>query len=124
MTRHLTVEDVLAIAEEIGAGAELRDFGLLDSAVGRPRASLFGADAYPDFWSKAAALMHSIVANHPFVDGNKRTGLVSALAFLDLNGVPIAAFDESDAYDFTIAVASGALTEIDAIADQLRRVFG
>lgn len=124
MIRYLTIGDVLAIAEEIGAGAALRDFGLLDSAVARPQASMFGQDAYPGVWEKAAALMHSIVGNHPFVDGNKRTGLTAALAFLDLNGVSTEPLNEDAAYDLTIAVASGKLTEVDDIAGGLRELFG
>jgi death on curing protein len=121
--RYLTTGDMLAIEEEIGAGAELRDFGLLDSAVARPQASMFGQDAYPGRWEKAAALMHSLIGNHPFVDGNKRTGLTAALAFLDLNGISTEPFSEDAAYDLTIAVASGKLTEVDDIAGGLRELF-
>jgi death-on-curing protein len=85
--RYLTVEEVLEInAEVIGGGHALRDLGLLESAVARPQASAFGADAYPDLASKAAALLHSLVLNHAFVDGNKRTAVLSTLVFLDLNG--------------------------------------
>jgi death-on-curing protein len=124
MISYLTTGDVLAIAEEIGAGAELRDFGLLDSAVARPQASMFGQDAYPGVWEKAAALMHSVVANHPFVDGNKRTGLTAALAFLDLNGIATEPLDEDRAYDLTIAVASGKLTDVEEIAAGLRGLIG
>jgi death-on-curing protein len=121
--RYPTTGDVLAVAEEIGVGGALRDFGLLDSAVARPQASMFGQDAYPDPWEKAAALMHSIISNHPFVDGNKRVGLTAGLAFLDLNGVGIEPLDEDVAYDLTIAVASGKLTEVGAIAADLRSLL-
>ena len=55
-------------------GLAVRDIGMLASALGRPKATVFGQDAYPDIWSKAAALMHSIIRNHPFLDANKRTG--------------------------------------------------
>lgn len=120
MTQYLTTGDVLAVAEEIGAGGALRDFGLLDSAVARPQASMFGQDAYPDIWEKAAALMHSIIANHPFVDGNKRTALTSVMAFLDRNGVETEPLDEDAAYDLTIGIAAGKLTEVSVIASELR----
>jgi prophage maintenance system killer protein len=75
--RYLSLEDALAVAEEISGGVrpEVRDLGLLDAAVHRPQASMFGEDAYPSLVEKAAALMHSIVCNHALVDGNKRLGL-------------------------------------------------
>ncbi|MEU0486502.1 type II toxin-antitoxin system death-on-curing family toxin, partial [Streptosporangium sp. NPDC006013] len=86
MTRCLTVEQVLDLAElAIGATPELRDLGLLDSAVHRPQASMFGQEAYPDLFTKAAALLHSLAANHPFVDGNKRVAWVATVVFLAWN---------------------------------------
>gem|GEM_PF-3859362 len=73
MTRHLTVEQALLIARTTVVGPiEVRDVGLLESAVHRPRASVLGQDAYSDLFTKAAALMHSLARNHPLVDGNKR----------------------------------------------------
>ncbi|MBN1812662.1 MAG: Fic family protein [Anaerolineae bacterium] len=84
--RYLTVEEVLEInAEVMGGGHALRDLGLLESAVARPQASAFGVDAYPDLATKAAALLHSLVLNHAFVDGNKRTAVLSTLVFLFLH---------------------------------------
>jgi len=84
--RYLTVEEVLEInAEVMGGKHTLRDRGLLESAVARPQASAFGVDAYPDLASKAAALLHSLILNHAFVDGNKRTAVLStedAVTFL------------------------------------------
>ena len=69
--RYLTVEEVLHINSEVmGGHAALRDLGLLESAVARPQASAFGKDAYPDLVGKAAALLHSLVLNHPFLEGN------------------------------------------------------
>ncbi|MGC5010210.1 type II toxin-antitoxin system death-on-curing family toxin [Streptosporangium sp. DT93] len=120
MIRHLTLEQVLDLAElAVGATPELRDLGLLDSAVHRPRASMFGQEAYPDLFTKAAALLHSMATNHPFVDGNKRVAWVVTIVFLSWNGTTIDTGDDR-AYDFVIAVASGKLTEIDEIADVLR----
>ncbi|MGW0587268.1 type II toxin-antitoxin system death-on-curing family toxin [Streptosporangium sp. NPDC002607] len=120
MTRCLTVEQVLDLAElAIGATPELRDLGLLDSAVHRPQASMFGQEAYPDLFAKAAALLHSLAANHPFVDGKKRVAWVATVVFLAWNGRAIDTGDD-EAYDLVIAVASGKLTEVDEIADVLR----
>lgn len=69
--RYVTVEEVLEInAAVLGGRCALRDRGLLESALGRPQASVLGADAYPDLVRKAAALLHSLVLNHAFVDGN------------------------------------------------------
>jgi death on curing protein len=120
-----TLADVAAVAREIGAA--VRDAGLIESAVARPRTTIFGEDAYPDLWTKAAALLHSLVNNHPFVDGNKRVGWIVAVAFLRQNGAvsasQIANADQDAAYDLVIAVAESRLTEVEPITDALRKVF-
>lgn len=104
--RYLTVEEVLEInAALIGGRHALRDRKLLESAVARPQASAFGADAYPDLASKAAALLQSLVLNHAFVDGNKRTGTIAALVFLDLNGYVIR-WNRREALDFVVRLAA------------------
>lgn len=103
--RYLAVEEVLEInAEVMGGRHALRDRGLLESAVARPQASAFGADAYPDLASKAAALLHSLVFNHAFVDGNKRTAVLATLVFVDLNGYVIR-WDQREALDFVLRLA-------------------
>jgi death on curing protein len=102
---HLTTEDLLALAADLGVGP-VQDLGLLDSAAHRPRASVLGRDAYPDINSKAGALLESIVVNHPLVDGNKRLGWLAVVVFYGLNGIDLQAPD-ADAYDVVIAVASG-----------------
>ena len=124
MIHYLSVGDVLAIAEEIGAGGELRDMGLLTSAVGRPQSAMFGVEAYTDIWEKAAAFMHSLIANHPFIDGNKRTGLVATLAFLDRNGIATEPLDEDLAYELTIGIASSKIVEVAEIAAGLKGSIG
>lgn len=77
--KYLTVEQVLFIharlVSEISGTHGVRDLGLLESAVARPQATFEGNDLYSDIFSKAAALMESLIGNHPFVDGNKRTGM-------------------------------------------------
>lgn len=87
---YLTPEQVLFIharlIAETGGSHGVRDSGLLQSAVARPQATFDGQELYPDVFSKAAALMDSLVNNHPFVDGNKRTGVTAAGLFLRMNG--------------------------------------
>ena len=107
------------IIQQTGGAAGLRDEGLLDSAVYRPRASFGGQDLYPDLFSKAAALGHSIVSNHPFIDGNKRVGFEAMRLMLRLNGYDIHASLETK-YEFVMDIAKGRLTE-QAIADWLKQ---
>lgn len=88
--KYLTTEDVLLLhhlsIEKSGGSHELRDAGLLDAAVHRPQATFAGEDLYPTVFDKAGALCHSLIKNHAFVDGNKRTSLLAAMTFLELNG--------------------------------------
>jgi death-on-curing protein len=104
----LDVEDVLLIHEEqlakYGGSAGVRDAGLLESAVAMPRATAGGEFAHEDLIAMAAAYAFHIAQNQPFVDGNKRTGLLAAIVFLDLNGVAIAD-PEGLLYDAMIAIA-------------------
>ena len=114
--RYLTTAEVLEInAAMMGGRHALRDRGLLESAVARPRASALGADAYPGMAAKAAALLHSLVLNHPFVDGNKRTAVLATLVFADLNGYMVQ-WDQHDALDFMLRLAMGELELEDVIA--------
>ena len=123
-TRHLTVVEVTALAELAFGGRppEARTAGLLDSAVHRPRARMFGTAAYPDLYEQAAALLHGIAANHPLVDGNKRTAWLAAVTFLALNGVDLAGVDQDAAYALVIDVASGVEGDVAGIAGRLRRL--
>ena len=125
MTEYLEVDSLLALAELfLGKPAEVRDLGLLASAAARPAASMFGEEAYPDLWSKAAALLQSLSNNQALVDGNKRLAWVGTRAFLALNGITLYAVDTDEAERFMLAVASGTLTEVDLIAHQLRELLG
>jgi len=113
-------DDVRAVAASVLDGPlEVRDWGLLKSAVARPSTTVFGEDAYPTAWDKAAALLHSLVRNHALVDGNKRVGFGCAVLLLFKNGIRVA-FEEDEAYDLVIAVAEGRL-EVPAIAAALER---
>lgn len=80
-TVYLTCDDVQMLNEEFAGRDMLRDFGLLDSAVMRPQASAFGEDAYPTLHEKAAALLHGLARNHPFVDANKCTAWAATSVF-------------------------------------------
>jgi death-on-curing protein len=89
-----------------GGLAGLRDRGGLEAAAARPRMTFGGEDLYPDLPAKAGALLHSLVMNHPFVDGNKRTGAMASELFLRANGVVVVASDQ-ELVDLTLAVARG-----------------
>lgn len=120
MTEFLDLEDLLDIAREaVGNNVVIADYGLLESALARPRATVFGQDAYPDLHLKAAALLHSLARNHALVDGNKRLAWTACRTFLAINAHWIRAA-EDERFDFVIAVATGAMTGLDAIADRLR----
>jgi death-on-curing protein len=100
---YLTLEDLLDLCADLGL--LVRDLGLVESAVARPRTSLYGEDAYPTLDAKAAALLHSIVKNHALVDGNTRLGWASAMLFLDING-QTSALTQPQATDLVIQVAA------------------
>lgn len=108
MIEYLSLDDVLTLIDDLGVGP-IRDIGLLDSAVHRPQASVFGADAYPGIDDKAAALLESLVRNHALVDGNKRIGWLATVVFYGLNDITLEAPDD-DAYDLVIAIAGGTTT--------------
>jgi death-on-curing protein len=124
VTLHITTEQALRIARRaVGAPIEVRDLGLLHAAVHRPRASVLGEDAYPDLFTKAAALLHSLARNHPLVDGNKRLAWLATYVFCAKNGVELDPSDD-DAYDLVIEVATGELDEVSVIALRLERFAG
>jgi death-on-curing protein len=120
----LTVEQVLVLhqrqLDRFGGGAGLRDPGLLESAVAQPQASFGGELAHDGLFAMAAAYLFHIVSNHPFVDGNKRVGLLAAATFLHLNGIPILHSSEA-LYELTMGVAEGRIDKA-AVAVELERV--
>ena len=123
MTRYLTPVQVLflhcRLIEETGGLHGVRDLGMLLSAVGRPQASFEDKDLYPELFDQAAALMDSLVRNHPFVDGNKRTALTATALFLQMNGFRLAAENE-EVVRFVMACAQGEMP-LGEIADWLRQ---
>lgn len=120
MIEYLDLDDLIEVARHaFGGDVAVRDYGLLESAQARPRASVFGQDAYPDLHLKAAALMHSLARNHALVDGNKRLAWTACRTFLAINGQWISA-PEDERFEFVIRVATSADDGLDEIAEQLR----
>jgi death-on-curing protein len=110
---YLTANEVLLLharaIQRTGGSRGIRDVGLLESALARPRAAFGGADLYPDLWTKAAALAHSLAQNHPFIDGNKRVALAAAGIFLELNGCRLTASNE-EAVAFIHSLVTGGMS--------------
>ena len=118
------LDDLIDLARAlIGDPPPIRDIGLLGSAVARPQTTVSGEDAYPDLFTKAAALLHSIVNNHALVDGNKRLGWLATAVFVDLNGVSVTVISNDDVYDLVIDVAANR-ADVEHIANELRRLTG
>jgi death on curing protein len=104
---HLTVEDLLSIADEVLGAAAITDVGLLGAAAHRPQASVFGQDAYPSIHEKAAALLDAVVRHRALVDGNKRLGWAATVVFYDLNGLDLDPPSVDAAVELVVAVAAG-----------------
>jgi len=123
VTLYLSAEQLLALhaaqRRRFGGAAGVRDRGALDAAAARPAATFDGEDLYPDEAAKAAALLHSLVTNHPFVDGNKRVGILAAELFLAVNGWALAA-GEDELHAVVLATARGELAA-EALAIWLRQ---
>ena len=123
MTLYLGEAQVLRLhglqIQSFGGSMGLRDAGGLDAALGRPQMTFGGEDLYPDLADKAAALLHSLVMNHPFVDGNKRVGAMAAEFFLGINGVELIASDV-EVIELTLATARGEISA-EAIAIWFRQ---
>ena len=116
---YLELDDLLVAANAfLGHRPEVRDYGLLESALARPQASVFGEDAYPTLHEKTAALLDSLVNNHALVDGNKRLGWVATRLFYGLNGYTVVG-SEDEKFGLVIAVATGELDTVGKIAHLL-----
>ena len=114
---YLDIEDAVALIRMLNVGP-IRDVGLLDSAINRPRSSAFGEDAYPTLMLKAAALVHSVTNNDALVDGNKRIGWLCVAVFCDVNGTSVDLTDD-EAFHSVWDVASSSI-DVPAIAERLR----
>ncbi len=107
------------LIEETGGSHGVRDMGLLLSALGRPQATFEGKDLHPTIFQKAAALSDSMINNHPFVDGNKRSGIGAAVLFLSLNGCVLTVSNQ-ELLDLTMEIAQKKTT-IETIANWFER---
>jgi death-on-curing protein len=121
--KDITIEQVLYIHEQViaafGGDPTIRDRARVEAAVAQPRMAFGGASLYPTLAKKAAALGFSLIKGHPFLDGNKRTGIMAVLAFLSRNGYGLrSAVDESE--QIVLGVASGEVDR-DQFADWIRR---
>lgn len=117
----LSVEQVLTVhkimIEKTGGSGGVRDEALLESALNSPFQTFDGKDVYPSLLHKAAALCRGIISNHPFVDGNKRTGVHAMLIFLEINGVRLK-YTQNDLVELGLGAAAGKFDSGD-IADWL-----
>lgn len=117
---YLTLAEVLHVADRtLNGEVPVRDHGLLQSALARPQASAFGADANRTLEEKAAALLHSLARNDALVDGNKRLALAATIAFLGVNGRRLTLTND-EAYELVMAVAAGQLQEITELATRIK----
>ena len=106
MTRFIQLPTFVKELERVGF--MVKDLGLLDSALARPKTSLFGEDAYPTLELKAAAMVESLILNHPMMDGNKRSSWFALNYFYALNGKVIVA-TQDEAFEYVLGVATKSL---------------
>jgi len=113
--KYLSLEEVLVVHTELvrryGGSHGIRDQGLLESATFRPQASAFGEDAYPTLFEKCAVLGYSLIKNHPFIDGNKRTGFAAMHLMLLINGYDLTSISKEEVA-MAEAVAFGEMDEL------------
>ena len=115
---YLDLDDLLHVATRTLGEVQIRDVGLLESALARPKSTAFGEDAYASLHGKAAALLHSLARNHALVDGNERLALACTIAFYGLNGRRLT-LSNDEAYDLIVAVSAGELDDVEAITRRL-----
>ena len=118
---YLELADILKLGREIIADFRVREIGLLESAVARPKTSVFGEDAYLTFAEKTAALLHSIARNHALSDGNKRLAWSAARLFCLMNDLDIN-MKQDKAYEMVVGVAAGQI-EMDELVKILKKAI-
>lgn len=120
---YLTVEEVIALhdyaVQRFGGTSGLADRGKLEASLATPAQNVFGAELYPDLWSKGAILFFLLIKNHAFIDGNKRAGLYALLRFLEINGFTLSGVSNDELYQFTMDVANSLLDK-EGIAEWLK----
>lgn len=118
----LDLDDVIELARRLlGSPPPVRDVGLLGSAVARPQTTIGGDDAYPTIWTKAAALLQSLVNNHALVDGNKRLAWLATAVFLEINDASVAGAADDAVYDLVMDVAASDC-DVQQIAGRLQQL--
>lgn len=117
MTQHLSIYDALYLIKRLGF--YVKDAGQLEGALARPRTTVFGEDAYPSLSLKAASLMHSVIKNHPMIDGNKRTSWTLMVAYLKINNYSHN-MTADEGFDLTLGIAEGRY-DLQQAADILER---
>lgn len=112
--KYLTLLDIelihIQIIDESGGSQGVRDRGRIESAVAGQSQEVFGELLYKTVFEKAAAMAKGIIADHPFVDGNKRTGMMSALVFLELNSIDMSPLTDKQLEDFAVSIATDHLS--------------
>ena len=121
--KSLTLEQLLQfhalVVNATSGSMGLRDLGRLDSAIANQTQNAFGEELYPSVVDKAAAMILAIVADHPFVDGNKRTAMLAGLTLLEINGLQFAG-QIGEIEDFAVEIATDKL-DVPVIAAWIRK---
>jgi death on curing protein len=115
---YLDLDDLLPVARRTLGTVEIRNAGLLESALARPQSTAFGEDAYPSIHAKAAAPLNSVARNRALVDGNERLALAATIAFYGLNGTRLTSTND-EAYELVMSVAAGEVDDVASIAARL-----
>lgn len=106
----ILLDDILQVhqfsIDKYGGGTGVREMSSLESAIARPFQTFDGKDLYSTIFEKSASLAESLIVNHPFVDGNKRTGFLAMANLLEEDGLSLVSSQEN-AYDFTIKISTG-----------------
>ena len=118
---YLELADILQLGREIIADFRVRDLGLLESALARPKTTVFGDDAYPSFYQKVATLLHFIARNHALIDGNKRLAWSAARLFCLMNDQDIK-MKPDKAYEMVVGVAAGEI-DLPKLTVMLKKVI-
>lgn len=120
---YLTAEELVVVARRVVGDLVVRDHGLIESAAARPRTQIGATDVYPDLFTKAAELLHSLTRNQALVDGNTRLALAGTIVFLGVNGTRLRATNDL-AYDLIMDVAAGRVNDVESIRARIADLTG
>lgn len=122
-SRYLSVEEIISIHRVVAEDASIRDHALLASAASRPQSSFAGAWMYPTVFMQGAALFSSILSNHPFTDGNKRTAWLSVQVFFRLNGLLLERISDEDVVDMVVSSITESAS-VEMLAERFQKLAG